>query len=157
MHGKWVKFDPTPLLLCKFEPVVGYSYMKVVYICVTNGLKMWGLRSGPSLKMGGFRSGPALKKRGILELRITKKHIFLKGGSFGGPRRLKEWGLKDQPRPKNGELSTAHTHAAHIWESTPPSPGLNPSPKILDRSLHISFYLSTYRYPIKNHSSLYCL
>ena len=33
--------------------------------------------------MRGFQSGPSLKIEGVLELRIRKKRIFLKGGSFG--------------------------------------------------------------------------
>ena len=33
--------------------------------------------------MMGFQSGPSLKIEGVLELRIRKKRIFLKGGSFG--------------------------------------------------------------------------
>ena len=36
-----------------------------------------------SFKMRGFQSGPSLKIEGVLELRIRKKRIFLKGGSFG--------------------------------------------------------------------------
>ena len=43
-----------------------------------------GLRERPHTeKMGGFQSGPSLKIEGVLELKITKKRMFLKGGSFG--------------------------------------------------------------------------
>ena len=42
-----------------------------------------GLRERPHTeKMGGFQSGPSLKIEGVLELKITKKRMFLKGGSF---------------------------------------------------------------------------
>ena len=41
-----------------------------------------GLGSGPSLKMGGFQSGHSREKQGILELKITKKRIYFKRGSF---------------------------------------------------------------------------
>ena len=37
-----------------------------------------GLGSGASLKMAGVQRGHSREKRGILELNITKKHIFFK-------------------------------------------------------------------------------
>ena len=54
--------------------------MKVVYMCrpeFENG--GGGLKERPSLKMGGFqnRSTRETVKKGVLELKITKKHIFL--------------------------------------------------------------------------------
>ena len=60
--------------------------MKVVYMCRTefeNGGGGVKGGSGPSVKMGGFHSGSSLKNEGILELKITKKRIFLIGRSFG--------------------------------------------------------------------------
>ena len=60
-----------------------YSDMKVVYMC-HGGFKNRALRERPLTKKGGggaFRTGPHVKK-GVLELKITKKHIFFKGGSF---------------------------------------------------------------------------
>ena len=54
---------------------------------------MWGLGSGPTQKkMKGFQSGPSLKSEGGrgLELKITKKRIFLKGGLLEQPR-SKKW------------------------------------------------------------------
>ena len=44
-----------------------------------------GLGSGSTQKKwgGGFQSGPSLKIEGVLELKITKKRILLKAGSFG--------------------------------------------------------------------------
>ena len=45
-----------------------------------------GLRERPhteKMRGGGFQSGPSMKIEGVLELKITKKRIFLKGGSFG--------------------------------------------------------------------------
>ena len=48
--------------------------MKVAYMCY-GGLKIGGLESGPFWKWVAFRTGPHVKK-GVLELKITKKHIF---------------------------------------------------------------------------------
>ena len=52
------------------------------YMCAAQSLKMGGLGSGPALKMVGeaFRATPHWKKSGILELKLTKKRIFWKGG-----------------------------------------------------------------------------
>ena len=49
--------------------------MKVVYMC-HGGFKNRGSGSGPLLKMGSFQNLPTREKR-VLELKITKKHIFL--------------------------------------------------------------------------------
>ena len=45
-----------------------------------------GLRERPHTEKmggGGFQSAPSLKIERVLELKITKKRIFLKGGSSG--------------------------------------------------------------------------
>ena len=58
--------------------------MKVVYIYICAAQSLGSLGSGPSLKMGGFQSGPSMRNEGWgLELKITKKRILLKVGSFG--------------------------------------------------------------------------
>ena len=59
--------------------------MKVVYIYMCRPeFENGGLRERPHTeKMGAFQSGPSLKIEGGLELKITKKRIFLKGGSLG--------------------------------------------------------------------------
>ena len=60
-----------------------YSNMKVVYMC-HGGFKNRALRERPLTKKwggGGFQNWPT-RKKGVLELKITKKHIFFKGGSF---------------------------------------------------------------------------
>ena len=58
--------------------------MKVVYICAA---QIFGsLGSGPSLKMGAFRAAPRKNEGWGLELKITKKRILLKVGSFGAAR-----------------------------------------------------------------------
>ena len=75
----------------------GYSNIKVVYMSYMchEGLKIWGLGCGPLLKIGreGVRTGPHVNKR-VLELKITKKHIFLKGVSFRATQVEKEESLE---------------------------------------------------------------
>ena len=60
-----------------------YSNMKLVYMCRT-GFKNGGLGERPFTENGGIQSGPSGEKQGILELKITKKriYIFFKRGSF---------------------------------------------------------------------------
>ena len=59
--------------------------MKVVYIYMCHPeFEMGGLGSDPPQKKWGrgFQSGSLLKIEGVFELKITKKRILLKGGSF---------------------------------------------------------------------------
>ena len=57
--------------------------MKVVYMCRPEFVNE-GLRERPLTQNGGFQGGPTLKNEGTLELKITKKRIFLKRGGRGG-------------------------------------------------------------------------
>ena len=59
-----------------------YIYIYIyVCVCAAQSLKMGGLESGPTQKKwgGGLSERPSLKTEGVLELKITKKRIFLKG------------------------------------------------------------------------------
>ena len=90
---------------------------------------------------GGLSERPLNEKRsGGVELKITKKRILLKVGSFGTAMsekwnkqmyifekgglsvrsRSKKWSLLERPRPKNGGFQAAHTRTALIWEYPPP-------------------------------------
>ena len=51
-------------------------------IYVPPSVLKWGLRERPLTENGGFQSSLSLKNEGILELNITKKHIFFKRGFF---------------------------------------------------------------------------
>ena len=78
--------------------------------------------------MGGL--WPLTEKQGIWELKITKKHIFLKRGSFVaaqaenvgslGVAKAKKWN-------GGGGFQVAHTHTALIWEH----PRTQPLPWVL--------------------------
>ena len=75
---------------------VGYSNMKVVYMChgrfKYRGRREWSLTENGA-GGGGFQNWPT-RDKGVLELKITKKRIFfLKEDLFDLHRSKKKWSL----------------------------------------------------------------
>ena len=62
------------------------------YICATEGLKTGGMGSSPLLKIGGFQNRPT-REKGVLELKITRKHIFENEHFFELHRSKNLWSL----------------------------------------------------------------
>ena len=91
-----------------------------VYMCGC-GLNMGGgLGSGPSLQMVvGLSERPLTEKIGDLELKISKKRIFLERGSFVASQAENVGSLRAAQAERCG-LSAAHTRTALIWEYPPP-------------------------------------
>ena len=100
--------------------------MKVVYMC-HGGFKIRGLGSGPLLKMGwgvGFQNWPTREKV-VLELQITKKHVFFFFEDLFELHRSNNWSLYELPRPTIWGLSrSTYTYCPNMGV-TPPSEKLH--------------------------------
>ena len=130
--------------------------MKLVYMCRT-GYKNGRLRERPLAENGWLSERPLTGKQGILELKITKKRIFLNEGLFDllrSEKRNKELYIFEKgvfrsgPGRKSrgfrsgrkmGGFRAAHTWTVLIWEyhlhsSPPPTP---------PRGVYIQYYMYT--------------